>query len=108
MNNHITYYKMKSPYAGDVTKNCALTGPEVDNNFFTLEGRDVKALSVEDNDIVITFLNGEKLKAEDALDNFITNLSNLGRENTDRDTLRWLAEIGALPYDARGRFKGGA
>ncbi len=74
MNNHITYYKMKSPYAGDVTKNCALTGPEVDNNFFTLEGRDVKALSVEDNDIVITFLNGEKLKAEDALDNFITNL----------------------------------
>ena len=49
-----------------------------------------------------------RLERMNNLTNFITNLGNLGRENTDRDTLRWLAEIGALPYDARGRFKGGA
>ena len=53
-------------------------------------------------------LETNRLERMNNLTNFITNLSNLGRENTDRDTLRWLAEIGALPYDARGRFKGGA
>ena len=53
-------------------------------------------------------LRENRLERMNNLTNFITNLSNLGRENTDRDTLRWLAEIGALPYDARGRFKGGA
>ena len=53
-------------------------------------------------------LEANRLEKMNNLTNFITNLSNLGRENTDRDTLRWLAEIGALPYDARGRFKGGA
>ena len=53
-------------------------------------------------------LESNRLERMNNLTNFITNLSNLGRENTDRDTLRWLAEIGALPYDARGRFKGGA
>ena len=52
-------------------------------------------------------LEANRLERMNNLTNFITNLSNLGRENTDRDTLRWLAEIGALPYDARGRFKGG-
>ena len=53
-------------------------------------------------------LEANRLERMNNLTNFITNLGNLGRENTDRDTLRWLAEIGALPYDARGRFKGGA
>ena len=53
-------------------------------------------------------LEANRLERMNNLTNFITNLSNLGRENIDRDTLRWLAEIGALPYDARGRFKGGA
>ena len=52
-------------------------------------------------------LEANRLERMNNLTNFITNLGNLGRENTDRDTLRWLAEIGALPYDARGRFKGG-
>lgn len=75
MINNITYYKMKSPYEGDITKNCALTGVEVDNNFFTLEGRDIKSISVEDSDIVITLLNGNCIKAKNALDNVITNIS---------------------------------
>lgn len=74
MINGITYYKMKSPYEGDITKNCALTGTEVDNNFFVLEGRDVKSISVEGNDIVLNLVNGESLKAKDAFDNFITNV----------------------------------
>lgn len=75
MNNSITYYKMKSPYEGDITKNCALTGPEVDNNFFVLEGRDVKSISVEDFDIVLNLVNGENLKAKDVFNNFLTDIS---------------------------------
>lgn len=80
MTNGITFYKMRSPYEGDVTKNCALTGPEVDNNFFTLEGRDVKSISVDGDDIVLNLLNGETLRANEALkelntlDNFITKI----------------------------------
>ena len=34
MINGITYFRKSSPYQGDVTKNCALDGYEVDNNFF--------------------------------------------------------------------------
>ena len=39
--NGITYYRLKSDYPGDYTKNCALNGTEVDNNFYVLEGRDI-------------------------------------------------------------------
>ena len=75
MINGITYYKLKSPYNGDVTKNCSVSGIEIDNNFFTLEGRDVKSITVDGTDIVLNLLNGEQLKAVDVLDNFITNIS---------------------------------
>lgn len=68
MINGITYYKLNSPYEGDVTKNCSLTGPEIDNNFYTLEGRDIKSITVDGNDIVINLLNGQQLKAIDAFD----------------------------------------
>lgn len=57
--NAITYFKLKSPYDGDVTKNCALTGLEVDNNFYTLEGRDIQSVELEDGKIVINLMNGE-------------------------------------------------
>lgn len=59
--NGITYYKLQSPYFGDVTKNCSLNGLEVDQNFFTLEGRDVKSITVEKEHIVISFVNGESI-----------------------------------------------
>lgn len=63
MINGITYFRKNSPYVGDVTKNCGLDGYEVDNNFFVLEGRDVKSLQVIGNDIVITLLNGDSFRA---------------------------------------------
>lgn len=62
----ITYFRKSSPYVGDVTKNCGLDGYEVDNNFFVLEGRDAKTVQVIGNDIVITLLNGDSLRAVDA------------------------------------------
>ena len=109
MTNGITYYKMKSPYVGDTTKNCALTGPEVDNNFFTLEGRDIKSISVEGNDIVLNLVNGEDLRARDAFDNFIVNVDfnnkdgvlKIYRNNGDIEELRgfttsWNTQSGGL------------
>ena len=63
MNKGITFYKLQSPYEGDITKNCSLNGVEVDNNFFTLEGRDIKSIAVENTKIVVTLLNGETLEA---------------------------------------------
>ena len=63
----ITYFRKNSPYTGDVTKNCALDGVEVDNNFFVLEGRDIKTLRVEGSDIVIELQNGKVMRSVDAL-----------------------------------------
>ena len=66
--NGITYYRLKSDYPGDYTKNCALNGTEVDNNFYVLEGRDVKSIAVNDKDIVVTLLNGDNVTAKGVLD----------------------------------------
>lgn len=71
----ITYFRLKSPYEGDITKNCALDGYEVDNNFFTLEGRDIKSVSVDGNDLVITLLNGETIEAKSAFASFTKDIS---------------------------------
>ena len=80
--NAITYFKLKSPYEGDITKNCALTGSEVDNNFFTLEGRDVKTVELKDDKIsnlknelstkdkIINKLQAEKEKIKQKLKKF--------------------------------------
>lgn len=62
----ITYFRLKSQYKGDVTKNCALTGNEIDNNFNVLEGRDIQSLEIKDDEIVLTLKNGDVLKARDA------------------------------------------
>ena len=69
--NGITYYRLKSDYTGDYTKNCALNGTEVDNNFYVLEGRDVKSIKTEGKDIVVTLMNGDNVTAKGVLD-FVT------------------------------------
>ena len=66
--NGITYYRLKSDYPGDYTKNCALNGTEVDNNFYVLEGRDVKSISVNGKDIIVTLMNGDNISATGVLD----------------------------------------
>ena len=76
MNNKgITYFRLNSPYEGDITKNCALDGYEVDNNFFTLEGRDIKCVYVEDNEIKIELINGQVIKSGDVFSKFAKDLS---------------------------------
>ena len=66
--NGITYYRLKSDYTGDYTKNCALNGSEVDNNFYVLEGRDIKSIAVSGKDIIVTLMNGDTLSSVGVLD----------------------------------------
>ena len=73
--NAITYFKLNSPYEGDITKNCALTGSEVDNNFFTLEGRDVKSVELKDGKIVVNLMNGDKLTTENITEDCVKGLT---------------------------------
>lgn len=40
------------------------------------------------------------------LTNFIQGLGNLGTELTDKDKLRWLADLGVLKYDDEGKYTG--
>ena len=72
--NAITYFRLNSPYDGDITKNCALTGLEVDNNFYTLEGRDIKSLKVQNGKIVINLMNGDELTTDNITENCITDI----------------------------------
>lgn len=72
--NGITYFRLNSSYDGDITKNCALTGSEVDNNFYTLEGRDIKSIEIQDGKVVVNLLNGEKLSTEKITGKCIENL----------------------------------
>ena len=60
----LTYYKLKSPYEGDITKNCSLTGAEIDRNNLVLEGRDVKEMHVDGKYLIVTRFNGEQFKVE--------------------------------------------
>lgn len=41
------------------------------------------------------------------LTNFIQGLGDLGTELTDKDKLRWLADLGVLKYDDEGKYTGG-
>ena len=70
-------YQAKSPYPGDVTKNCALTGKEVDNNFLNLKGEDIEKIYLDEETKKLTFTrfkdglkncNGEPIKAEIEID----------------------------------------
>ena len=73
--NAITYFRLNSPYEGDITKNCALTGAEVDNNFFTLEGRDVKSVELVDGKIVVNLMNGNKLTTDNITEDCVKGLT---------------------------------
>ena len=92
----ITYFRKNSPYTGDITKNCALDGVEVDNNFFVLEGRDIKTLRVEGSDIVVELQNGKVMRSVDALKD-VTDL-----KHTAVSELEFDKESGVLRFMRNG------
>lgn len=70
-------YQAKSPYPGDITKNCALTGKEVDNNFLNLKGEDIKTIYLDEETKKLTFVrfkdglkncNGETIESRMEID----------------------------------------
>ena len=65
-NKGVIYYKLDPDYhfEGDYTKNCGLTGGEIDGNFHFLRGYDILSIDVTSNkeELVITRLNGEVTK----------------------------------------------
>lgn len=59
----ITYFKLKSDYSGDCTKNCGLTGEEIDRNNHFLRGYDIEEVQIDNATGVLTFkrVNGEEM-----------------------------------------------
>lgn len=52
----VTYFKLKSEFPGDYTKNCGLLGNEIDENFYFLRGYDIESVDYdqENKTIIIT------------------------------------------------------
>lgn len=65
-NKGVIYYKLDPDYhfEGDFTKNCGLTGGEIDGNFHFLRGYDISSIDVTPNkeELIITRINGEVTK----------------------------------------------
>jgi len=63
--NGVIYYKLdpRNHYDGDVTKNCGLSGGEIDGNFNFLRGYDIADFEVSKDKTELTIIrhNGEKL-----------------------------------------------
>lgn len=57
----LTFYKLVSPYKEDVTKNCGLTGQEVDANFIHLKDEVIKNAYWENGVLVLQKYNDEIL-----------------------------------------------
>lgn len=71
----LTYFKLKSPYPGDITKNCSLDGTEIDNNFFVLEGRDIKTAYWQNDTLIIERVNGDIISVPGITEGCTKNLS---------------------------------
>lgn len=48
----VTYFKLRSEFEGDYTKNCGLLGEEIDKNFYFLRGYDIKDIYVDEEGVV--------------------------------------------------------
>lgn len=70
INNGIYYYKLVSPYAEDVTKNCKLSVNEIDSNFLNLKNADIKKAEIVRNEddteklLVLTRNDGQVIAAD--------------------------------------------
>lgn len=71
MTNRLTYFKIQG-YPGDITKNCSLNGIEIDTNFLSLEGRDVKTVIADGDRLVITFYNGDSVSCN--IDSLVSDI----------------------------------
>lgn len=63
MNSGVIYYKLETGYPGDITKNCGLTGNEIDSNFNFLRGYDIESgiYDPETNKLTLKRFNNEDI-----------------------------------------------
>lgn len=73
----VTYYKLKSGFQGDITKNCSLTASEVDHNFLFLRGYDIIDFSWDRDtkELILERVNGEKLIVQGILNSIDASAS---------------------------------
>ena len=70
----LTFYKLVSPYPEDVTKNCGLSGQEVDANFINLKDEVIKNAYWENGVLVLQKYNNDILRVEGITEGAAKNL----------------------------------
>lgn len=94
-------YQTKSPYEGDVTKNCQLTGKEVDSNFLNLKGDDIKTIVLDDKTNILTITRNK-----DGFRDCNGEVIN-GRYNIDLNKLGFISDIRAENGELIGKKSDG-
>ena len=80
----ITYYKLEDIYPGDKTKNCGLTGTEIDANFHFLRGKEIKDIYFnEEGNLEISLLDNSVF----VLSDFKEYIENIVSGETEQSTL---------------------
>jgi uncharacterized protein (TIGR02145 family) len=71
------FYKLSSPYQEDMTKDCKLTINEIDHNFMTLKNTDIKDITFDEENGLLTLsqINGDKFIAKIDLSHFTKDFS---------------------------------
>lgn len=72
----VTYFKLKSSYPNDFTKNCGLTGEEVDKNFYFLRGFDIDNVELDDQ------FNLKITRIDKSYEPFVINIGNRNEKPT--------------------------
>ena len=70
----LIYFKLISPYQGDVTKNTTLDMTEIDSNFYTLESRDIKRAYWEQDTLILEMYDGNVLRVSGITEGCAKNL----------------------------------
>ena len=95
-------YQTKSPYEGDVTKNCQMTGKEMDSNFLNLKGDDIKTIYLDDKINVLTVIRNK-----DGFRDCNGEVIN-GRYNIDLKELGFISDIRAENGELVGKKSDGS
>ena len=82
MRKGLTFFQLVSPYKEDVTKNCGLSGQEIDNNFMTLKEMDIDSVYWENESLILQRVGGERIAITGIMDGVTKDLSfNYDKDN---------------------------
>ena len=101
----VTYFKLEKRYDGDVTKNCGLTGTEIDANFHFLRGREISSIGIDDGCLKIELLDGSHFIVPNFKDYIIDTSLEVIEETVPEPTLEGSSydkESGVLTLSLNG------